>query len=138
VQVAHAIRTAPAEAVAASAKIALFDLPGLDPITWALAFAEATRTRAEAAEKSLGRYYPFVLKSEVELLRRFVRAENVSLPKAFLDPTVRAAALFVRSRNPSLPAKERAALVAEARRLDWLHTQVSSAINSWPPPTAAR
>lgn len=79
-----------------------------------------------------------MLKSELERLRRFVCAENVTLPEGYLEPAVRAAALFVRSRNPGLPAKERLALVAEARRLDWLHTSVSSAIDSWPPPAAAR
>jgi hypothetical protein len=138
VKLVRAARKSPTEAIAASAKLEVLDLFSLDPASWALTFGEAARTGAEAAQKSLARYFPGDSHSKIELLRRFVRGEAVTLPVGLVEPAVRAAALFVRSRNASLAAKERAALVAEARHLDWLHTSVSSAIDSWPQPIAAR
>ncbi len=137
-QLVQAARKDPAKAVAAGAKLAVLDLFALDPTSWALTFGEAARTGAEATQKSLGRYFPGDSRSKVELLRKFVRGEAVALPVGLVEPVVRAAALFIRSRNPSLAAKERAALVAQARQLDWLRTSVSSAIDSWPKPIAAR
>jgi hypothetical protein len=138
VQLVKAARKNPTEAIAASAKLEVLDLFSLDPASWALTFGEAARTGVEDAQKSLSRYFPGDSRSKIDLLRRFVRGDAVTLPVGWVEPTVRAAALFVRSRNSSLAPKERAALVAQARHLDWLHTSISSAIDSWPQPIAAR
>ncbi|WP_224368802.1 tetratricopeptide repeat protein [Hyalangium versicolor] len=99
---------------------------------WALAYGEAVRTHATDSEKALFQAYVLDTQS-IDLFRRFVLGEPVSLDEAELDPEVRAAACFVRSRNTSLSAQERRQLVEQARQDDWLHGSVSEAIASWEP-----
>lgn len=99
---------------------------------WALAYGEAVRTRAQEPEKVLAQAH--VLEPDsMEVFRRFVRGESVSLDEAELMPEVRAAAYLVRSRNAELPAEERRRLVEQARKDDVLHSPVSEAIASWAP-----
>ena len=99
---------------------------------WALAYGEAVRTRRPEPEQLLAQAH-LLEPDSMEVFRRFVRGESVSLDEAELTPEVRAAACFVRSRNPELPAEERRRLVEQARQDDWLHGSVSEAIAAWAP-----
>jgi hypothetical protein len=116
---------------------ALERLKGLPPVvglqldggTWSLLYCEAARTGApvEKVLAGVGRARP----GHLEALRRYVRGEpGVALPRLPFD--VRAAAAFVRSRNATLPAEERAALLVAARDADPLATHVTAAIARWP------
>lgn len=99
---------------------------------WALAYGEAVRTHAQKPEQTLAQAY--VLEPDsLEVFRRFVLGERVSLDDAELMPEVRAAAYLVRSRNAELPTEERRRLVEQARREDVLHSPVSEAIATWAP-----
>lgn len=98
--------------------------------SWALAYGEAVRTHSQKPEQNLAQAH--VLEPDsLEVFRRFVLGERVSLDEAELMPEVRAAAYLVRSRNADLPADERRRLVEQARREDVLHSPVSEAIASW-------
>jgi hypothetical protein len=99
---------------------------------WALAYGEAVRTGAAEPEKVLALAY-LLEPDSLEVFRRFVRGEAVSIEEAELTPEMRAAAYLVRSRNAALPAEERRRLVEQARKDDLIHGTVSEAIASWAP-----
>jgi hypothetical protein len=122
----------PREAFKAATQVNSVELPFVGDERWALAYGEAVRTGETSVEEALSK--ALVLDPvRLEVFRRFVRGEPVSLEEAELDPEVRAAACFVRSRNAALPAQERQRLVEQARRDDWLKSSVSEAIASWAP-----
>ncbi|WP_224243455.1 hypothetical protein [Hyalangium gracile] len=122
----------PQAVVELAARLESPDLQQLSDAGWALAYGEAVRTGATASEKVLAQAY-VVDDASLELFRRFVRGEAVSLQDAELEPELRAAACFVRSRNKALPAEERRRLLEQARKEDWFHGSVSEAIASWAP-----
>jgi tetratricopeptide (TPR) repeat protein len=122
----------PQAAIAAAARLKNPDLLWMGSADWALAYGEAVRTGEEPTEKVLGRARRLDPTS-MEVFRRFVRGEQVSLEEAELTPELRAAACFVRSRNAALPREERRKLVEQARRDDWFQGKVSEAIASWAP-----
>jgi hypothetical protein len=122
----------PQAAVALAAQLTYTDFHLLSGGGWALAYGEAVRTGAAEPEKALAQSNMLDTAS-LEVFRRFVRGEAISLEGAELTPEVRAAACFVRSRNTTLPAEERRKLVEQARRDDQLHGTVSEAIATWAP-----
>jgi hypothetical protein len=122
----------PRAAVELAAQLTPTDFHLLSGGGWGLAYGEAVRTGAEEPERALARAQMLDTAS-LEVFRRFVRGEAVSLENAELTPELRAAACFVRSRNTSLPAEERRQLVEQARKDDQLHGTVSEAIATWAP-----
>jgi hypothetical protein len=136
VEVLRLAATDPAAALARAVKLPLRDTGALDAATWALLFGEASRTGEAKAEAALARAAPLV-RVELDSLRRYVRAEADALVPG-VPAVVRAAAAFVRSRNASIPAAARERLLADARRDDFLHTNVTKAIEAWAPVVAAR
>jgi hypothetical protein len=120
----------PAVALEKAAALPLSDLQLLYGQPWPLLYGEAARTRHAAAER-LSRSCWSLDPDDLALFERYVRGEPVKLQRHDFNSHQLAAAHFVRSRNPGLPAAERARLVAEARRLDPLHTFVTQAIGSW-------
>jgi hypothetical protein len=122
----------PQAAVALAAQLKSSDYHLLSKGGWALAYGEAVRTGAAEPEKALAQAY-LLDTASLELFRRFVRGEAVSLEDADLTPEMLAAACFVRSRNAALPAQERRQLVEQARRDDGVHSAVSEAMATWAP-----
>jgi tetratricopeptide (TPR) repeat protein len=129
------VRRDPGAALQAARGLGAGELLGLDPDVWGLLWGEAVRTGArEVADLLTPRGY--ATPAERAELERFVRGEPVPMPHGS-QQVVRAAAAFIRSRNPSLPASERARLLAQARREDHLGTAVTHASSAWPAPAAA-
>jgi hypothetical protein len=122
----------PQAALALAAQLKPSDYHLLSSGGWALAYGEAVRTGAAESEKALAQAHLLDTVS-LEVFRRFVRGETVSLEDAELTPEMRAAACFVRSRNAALPAQERRQLVEQARRDDGVHSAVSEAMATWAP-----
>ncbi|MBN1203506.1 MAG: hypothetical protein JXB05_01095 [Myxococcaceae bacterium] len=122
----------PQAAIQEAARLKTPDLLYVGSADWALAYGEAVRTGVATTEQILGRARRLDPTS-LEVFRRFVRGEAISLEGAELTPEVRAAACFVRSRNATLPAQERKKLVEQARREDWFQGTISEAIASWAP-----
>lgn len=122
----------PQAAVALAAQLKSSDYHLLSGGGWALAYGEAARTGAAEPEKALAQAHMLDTVS-LEVFRRFVRGEAVSLEDAELTPEMRAAACFVRSRNTALPAQERRQLVEQAHRDDGVHSAVSEAMATWAP-----
>lgn len=125
----------PAGALARAAELQVRDLVFMSALedAWLLAYAEAVRVGDERARASLARYPSPGPRARVSL-DRYVKGESGDLDE--LDLGERAVARFIRSRNLALPERERQALVAAARRDDWLHTAVTEAIDTWPPPAS--
>jgi len=107
------------------------DLRALDRGAWALLYCEAARTGNAELERSLLRFAGASAWGELAAMRKLARLELAVSPDVDLDPEILAAALLVRSRNPSLAAPERKMLVDEARRLDVLRGPVTNAIPAW-------
>jgi len=125
----RAAATDPGGALARVAKVPPLLAGQLDPGAWGLLFSEAARTGAPA-ERVLAPYAP-VRRSFLPDLRRYVRGEpGVMVPGLSLE--LRAAAAFVRSRNPGIDPAERKQLLAAARADDPLATHVTQAIQRWP------
>ncbi|HYV66323.1 MAG TPA: hypothetical protein VE964_08770 [Myxococcales bacterium] len=129
---ARALGQDPAAAVRLAGSASEDDLAALDRGAWALLFCEAARTGNAEAERSLvqlagGRSSW----GENQEMRKLARLELEISSDIDLDPELLAAALLVRSRNPSLAAPERKTLVDEARRLDVLRGPVTTAIPAW-------
>jgi len=102
--------------------------------TWALLYCEAARLGNAELERSLVRFggaSAWAGRGNLEKLRQLARLEVAVSSAADLDPELLAAALLVRSRNPSLAAPERKTLVDEARRLDVLRGPITNAIPAW-------
>lgn len=125
-----AVSRDPRTALEQAARLPTADLPLLTDASWALAYGEAVRTGATATQQILEQAY-LLDAASLELFRRFVRGEAVSLDESDLLPEMRAAACFVRSRNAALPTEERRHMVEQARREDWLRGTVSEAMASW-------
>jgi len=124
----------PAAAVRLAGLASEADIGALGHATWALLYCEAARLGNAGLEKSLARSAgatAWVGWGELERLRKLVRLELADSPEVDLDPELLAAALLVRSRNQSLTAVQRKALVDEARHLDVLHGPVTNAIPAW-------
>ncbi|MCU6435710.1 hypothetical protein LPB67_18180 [Undibacterium sp. Jales W-56] len=131
VKMALALRNAPAQALLAAREVTRYQIASLGTDQLALLYGEAVRTDDQTVlAKIAGLLH--LPKSEDDLLRQFMRGDAVSLDEADIDLDVQAAAYLIRSRNPQLPAAERAALRARAARTDLLHGTVSSALNQWP------
>jgi hypothetical protein len=101
--------------------------PGIPPAVALLSFAEAARAGAGEGDANLGK----MMAAVAPQAKSFVHGEPASLSGVDLEPELRAALCLVRSRNPSLPVVEQAALLDEARRLDVLHGPVSEAMAVW-------
>ncbi|HKC61883.1 MAG TPA: hypothetical protein VKB92_17475 [Myxococcales bacterium] len=123
----------PAAAIRLAGSASETDLGALSHATWTLLYCEAARLGNAELERSLVRRAGVSMWAgwgDLEKMRKLARLELAS-PEVDLDPEVLAAALLVRSRNPSLPAPERKILVDEARRLDVLRGAVTNAIPAW-------
>jgi len=122
----------PADALTRAAALPPVVAGNLDRGAWGLLYSEATRTGA-AAERALGSFAQ-VRPALLPDLRRYVRGEpGVAVPELPLE--IRAAAAFVRSRNPGLDPAERGRLLAAARADDPLGTYVTQAMQRWPAAT---
>jgi hypothetical protein len=128
---ARALGQDPVAAVRLAGSASEIELSALDRGAWALLYCEAVRTGNAAAERSLLRFAGASAWGDLDALRKLARLEQKVSSDIDLDPEILAAALLVRSRNPSLPAPERKNLVDEARRLDVLRGPVSNAIPAW-------
>jgi tetratricopeptide (TPR) repeat protein len=127
------LRAVPVDAASArqaGGGLKVTDINRMDEASWALVYGEAIRMGDKKAAESLARA-PVLVGSPRELFERYVRGEAVRLDQLVLQLEVRAAAAFIRSRNASLDAKERNELLAQAKRDDWLQTNVSRAIPGW-------
>jgi tetratricopeptide (TPR) repeat protein len=122
----------PKAALAHAVELRIEEFQAVSDEGWALAYGEAVRTQATDSETVLARAF-LLDAASLDVFRRFVRGEAVSIEEAELEPPVRAAARFVRSRNPSLRAEERRQLLEQARQDDWFHGAVSEAMASWAP-----
>jgi hypothetical protein len=127
----------PAAARQAAAELAEADLFGLEQDAWALTYGEAVRVGDEKAATSLARLGHLVGEDR-QRFERFVKGEAVRLDGLGLPLQIKAAAALVRSRNPSLSARERGQLLAQARRDDWLRTNVYRAVDGWTRAAAGR
>jgi len=112
------------------------DVAHLSQAEWGLAWCECARLGNQACRRNLERSLRETA-YELSGVAAFVRGEASSLETLMLDPTLRVAALVARSRLPSLGNDERAQLVADARRADWVHDQITDALPAWTR-TAAR
>jgi hypothetical protein len=128
------VLTAPAKVPALAAALPIFEVTRLSDGEWTLAWGECARLGDQACRSSLERYLRFSAYDLADLAH-FVRGESAELT-TMVEPAVRAAALLVRSRRPALPAEERERLVADARRADWLHDEITDAIPAWTLPAA--
>ncbi|MDY7232947.1 hypothetical protein [Hyalangium rubrum] len=128
----YMVKQDPQAALKLAERLKRTEIRWLNQGTWGLTYGEAVRTGATVVEQVLGRTTGMNPDSQ-ELFRRFVRGEAVRLEEAELDPELRAAACFVRSRNATLPAEERQKLVEQARREDWFQGTVTEAIATWAP-----
>jgi len=106
------------------------DVAHLSEAEWGLAWCECARLGDQACRRNLERS---LRETAYELagVAAFVRGEAATLETLTLDPTLRAAALVARSRLSSLGSEERAKLVADARRIDWVHDQITDALPAW-------
>jgi hypothetical protein len=127
----------PTKAMSASAELNELDLFNIDASSWGLVYGEAIRTGDAKAAASLARIWN--LNGETrDAFDRFVKGEAVPIELYLFSLELRAAARFIRSRNASIEPKEQAQLIAQAKRDDWLSTNVSRAIDGWTPGSAAR
>jgi hypothetical protein len=131
----RAVLTNPSKIPELAARLSPTDLASLSVAEWALAWGECVRVADQGCLGSLERS-PHNSAYELADLARFLRGESASLDAITLDPTTRAATLLARSRSPSLSPAERDRLVADARRTDWIHDQVTDAIPAWTRATA--
>ncbi|HET9157058.1 MAG TPA: hypothetical protein VFN91_10350 [Myxococcaceae bacterium] len=129
------VLTAPEKVPAAASALPPMASVGLSEAEWALSWCECVRLGEQACRQSLERSLHYSA-YDLEALARFVRGDAPSIEVIALEPTVRAAALLVRSRSPSLASGERDRLVAEARQADWVHDQIIDAIPAWTRPAA--
>jgi hypothetical protein len=113
-----------------AASLEVGDVARLSEAEWGLAWCECARLGNQACRRNLERS---LRETAYELagVAAFVRGEASSLEALTLDPTLRAAALVTRSRLSSLGSQERAQLVADARRTDWVHEQITDALPAW-------
>jgi hypothetical protein len=107
-----------------------YELFELDQQTWMLAYGESIRIGDTAAIERLQRI-PRLVGSDRKAFVRYVKGEPVELGLGVDSLALRAAAELVRSRNPQLPAEERAKLLAAAEKDDYLKTAVSKARVNW-------
>lgn len=129
-QLMQRLRTDPKGALELAAGIPRFDVLELDPSSWVLAYGEAVRTGSQGAASAL-EHKVFISPDRWDNFVQYVRGGAAPLDDAELDPPLRAAAMFVRSRNDALSPKERAQLLESARQSDVPRTVVSTAIDSW-------
>jgi hypothetical protein len=127
-----ALRRDPGEALRLAAGLAPLDILQLDVDAWALAYLEAVRAGDGVAARLAANNHQGV-RQRPDLLR-WVRGEGGALP-ASLNLETRAAARFIRSRNPGLDPAERKALLAAARADDRLGGLVTQAMAAWPAAT---
>lgn len=132
VKLGLALRDNPAQALRIGSSLTYPEYVALGPEQWALLYGEAVRTNNQPLATRLEHFVSSTSYSDRDILKKFVRGEDVSLNQANLEPGVRAAALFVRSRNASLAPQERAELRDRAAQADLLHSVVTSALIKWP------
>ena len=125
-----ALRDAPATAVGLAAKLDRYTLVTLPMDLRVLLYGEAVRTGAAALTQTMETTMQ-VAGPEARLLRQYLLGEPVSIAALDIDTDTQAAAMFIRSRNPRLPAAERAALRAAAAKTDVLHGAVHTALDHW-------
>jgi hypothetical protein len=122
----------PKVALEQAARLRIEEFQAVSHDGWALAYGEAVRTHATESETVLARAF-LLDAASLDVFRRFVLGEAVSIDEAELEPSMRAAARFVRSRNATIRAEERRQLLEQARQDDWFHGTVSEAMASWAP-----
>jgi hypothetical protein len=131
VSLALAARKEAGEALALAARASSKSLRMMDDETLALIYAEAVRLApADKSTRALAEANAFRGET-LHAIDVFVKngQQEVGLDEASFE--VRAAAEFVRSRSPGVPAAERKQLLASARRDDLLHGPVTAAIDGW-------
>ncbi|NUP13348.1 MAG: hypothetical protein HOW73_45500 [Polyangiaceae bacterium] len=102
----------------------------IPPQSWALAYCEAVRSNPDGeAARRLARGANEAAHALAEYLESGDDAALIEL-----EPSMRAAAHFVRSRNTALPDLVRAELRARATEEDILKTVITAAIQNWPTP----
>lgn len=129
------VLTEPGKVPAAASTLPPMAQARLSDAEWALSWCECVRLDDRACRQSLERGVRYNA-YDLAALARFVRGESPTIDVMALEPTVRAAAHLVRSRNPSLAPAERERLVAEARHADWVHDQITDALPAWTRPAA--
>lgn len=130
VKLALALRDTPGEAIAIAGKLGRHQMMALPHGGRALLYGEAVRT-GQAGLITTMRGLMHLPGPEENLFQQYLRGEPVSLDSIDVEQDVRAAAMFIRSRNAQLPASERAALRDQAGKTDLLHGAVSTALNQW-------
>lgn len=131
VKLALALRNDPAQAIKIAKTLSRPQLSalGLDQLT--LLLGEANRI-GDAALIALMQGMLPLNKLQDQIFRQFVTGEAVSLDELDLDLGIQSAAYFIRSRNTSLSAQERATWRSRAAKTDLLRGSVSAAISQWP------
>lgn len=130
VKLALALRDTPGAALAMAARLDQLQLAPFPQDQQILLYGEAVRT----GQAGLVRAMHGLLRlngAEHKLFEQYLRGEPVSLDSLDIETDVRAAAMFIRSRNTGLPAAERAALRRQAGEADLLRGAVSTALNQW-------
>lgn len=130
IALALALRTAPAQAMGLAASIGRTQMAEFPDEERTLIYGEAVRTGQSAVVKSMEGMQR-VFGADIGVFQRYLRGEAVTLGAMDIDLDVQAAAMFIRSRNAGLPAAERAALRAQAAKIDVLHGAVHTALNQW-------
>jgi hypothetical protein len=130
VKLALALRDAPGAAMAIAGKLGRHQIMAFPDGERALIYGEAVRT-GQAGLIATMHGLLLLPGPEENLFQQYLRGESVSLDSIDLEQDVRAAAMFIRSRNAQLPASERAALRDQAGKADLLHGAVSTALNQW-------
>lgn len=130
VKLALALRNAPDKALAMAGKLDRYQIMAFPESLRALMYGEAVRT-GQAALVAAMHGALLLTGTEEKLLQQYLRGEPVLLDSIDVEPDVRAAAMFVRSRNAQLPAAERAALRDQAGKADLLRGAVSIALKQW-------
>src|SRR5262249_26285421 len=130
----RAVLSGPGKVPSLAGSLTPMDLARLSVAEWSLAWSECVRVADETCRRNLEKS---AHNSAYDLadLARYLRGESSSLESLLLDPTVRAATLLVRSRSATLSA-DRDRLIAEARRADWLHDEITDAVPAWTRATA--
>jgi hypothetical protein len=131
VKLALALRNNPAQAIKIAKTLSRPQLSalGLDQLT--LLFGEALRIEDATLITLMQGLLP-LNKIESQVFRQFVTGAALSLDQFDLDLEIQSAAYFIRSRNNSLSAQERAAWRSQAAKTDLFRGSVSAAISQWP------